>query len=83
MARILVVDDDPAMVAVLSEVLKAQHHEILPANNPTRALELFKERQPDLVMTDIEMPEGRPTGLDLLRNIQEINRAIPVIMVTG
>ena len=66
MAKIIIVDDDPAMVSVLSEVLREHHHEVLPANSPERALQLVKESAPDLVLSDIEMPEGKPMGLKLL-----------------
>jgi DNA-binding NtrC family response regulator len=83
MPRILVVDDDPAMVAVLSEVLSGDHREIIPVSDAERAFELIKEQTPDLVLTDIEMPEGKPSGLDLLRRIKEYNRSIPVVMITG
>ena len=36
MAKILIVDDDPTMVSVLSEVLREHRHEIIPANNAER-----------------------------------------------
>jgi DNA-binding NtrC family response regulator len=83
MAKILIVDDDPTMVSVLSEVLREHRHEIIPAANSERALEIVKEQAPDLVLTDIEMPEGKPQGLKLLQQIKEHNRSIPVMMITG
>ena len=67
MAKILVVDDEPSMVSVLNEVLKDQHHQAAP----------------DLVLADIEMPEGKPTGLALLRQTKDFNRSIPVVMITA
>jgi DNA-binding NtrC family response regulator len=83
MAKILIVDDDPTMVSVLSEVLREHRHEIIPANNAERAFAIVKEQAPDLILTDIEMPEGRPQGLKLLQQIKAYNRSIPVIMITG
>ena len=83
MAKIVIVDDDPTMVSVLSEVLREHQHEIIPASNSDRALQLVKEQAPDLVLTDIEMPEGKPQGLKLLQQIKEFNDSIPVIMITG
>ena len=83
MAKILVAEDDPNMVSVLSEVLKDQRHEILAANSAARALDLVQQHAPDLVLADVEMPEGKPTGLQLLRDIKEFNRSIPVVMITG
>ncbi len=83
MAKILVADDDVAMVSVLSEVLKDNHHQVIPANDAERAIALVKQHAPDLVLVDMEMPEGQPTGLEVLRQTKEFNRSIPVVMVTG
>jgi len=83
MAKIIIVDDDPAMVSVLSEILREHRHEVIPANSPERALQLVEESAPDLVLSDIEMPEGKPMGLKLLQQIKEYNRSIPVVMITG
>ncbi len=83
MAKIIIVDDDPAMVSVLSEVLREHHHDVIPASGPERALQLVKEQAPDLVLADIEMPEGKPLGLKLLQQVKEYNRSIPMVMITG
>jgi DNA-binding NtrC family response regulator len=83
MAKIIIVDDDPAMVSVLSEVLREHRHEVLPANGAERALQLVREHNPDLVLADVEMPEGKPLGLKLLQQVKEHNRSIPVILITG
>jgi len=83
MAKIIIVDDDPAMVSVLSEVLREHRHDVVPASSPDRAFGLVKEEGPDLVLADIEMPEGKPLGLKLLQQVKEYNRSIPMIMITG
>jgi DNA-binding NtrC family response regulator len=83
MAKILIADDDPSMVSVLSELLKELKHEVVTAGSAARAFELAQESIPDLVLSDIEMPEGRPTGLELLRQVKELDRRVPVIMITG
>jgi two-component system response regulator AtoC len=83
MPKILIVDDEPAMVMVLSEALKQQRHEVVTANSADKALKLAYAQQPDLVIADIEMPAGKASGLDLLRKIKEYNPSIPVIMITG
>ena len=83
MAKIIIVDDDPAMVSVLSEVLREHRHEVVPASGPERAFQLVKEQAPDLVLADIEMPEGKPLGLKLLQQVKEYNRSIPMVMITG
>jgi DNA-binding NtrC family response regulator len=83
MAKILIADDDPNMVLVLSELLKELKHDVLTAGSAPRAFELTQTEAPDLVLADIEMPEGRSTGLDLLRQIKELSSGLPVIMITG
>ncbi|HTS19411.1 MAG TPA: sigma-54 dependent transcriptional regulator [Verrucomicrobiae bacterium] len=83
MAKIIIVDDDPAMVAVLSEVLREHRHEVIPASTPERAFQLVQGEAPDLVLADVEMPEGKPLGLKLLQQVKEHNRSIPVVMITG
>ena len=83
MAKIIIVDDDPAMVAVLSEVLREHRHEVIPASSPERAMQLTRDESPDLVLADVEMPEGKPLGLKLLQQVKEHNRSIPVVMITG
>ena len=83
MAKIIIVDDDPAMVSVLSEVLREHHHEVIPASGPEKAFQLVKEQSPDLVLADIEMPEGKPLGLKLLQQVKDYNQSIPTIMITG
>ncbi len=83
MAKLLIVDDDPAMTTVLSELFKSNGHEVLGANSAARAIELVKKELPDLVLTDIEMPKGKPAGLTLLTDIKEHDRTIPVVVMTG
>jgi DNA-binding NtrC family response regulator len=71
------------MVSVLSEVLREHRHDVIPASSSERALQLVKEQAPDLVLADIEMPEGKPLGLKLLQQVKEYNRSIPMVMITG
>ncbi|MEI6085824.1 MAG: sigma-54 dependent transcriptional regulator, partial [Verrucomicrobiota bacterium] len=83
MLKILVVEDDPNMVSVLSEVLRDERRQVITASSAERAIELVKKDAPDLILADIEMPEGKPRGLELLRQVKDHNRNIPVVMITG
>src|SRR5690349_15419261 len=83
MAKLLIVDDDPSMTTVLSELFKSNGHEVVGSNQPMQVLELVKRESPDLVLTDIEMPKGNPIGLTLLADIKEFDRSIPVVVMTG
>ncbi len=83
MAKILIAEDDPSMVSVLVDVLKELNHEVIAANTAERAFDLVRQHAPSLVLADIEMPEGQPKGLELLRSVKEHDRFIPVIVLTG
>jgi signal transduction histidine kinase/CheY-like chemotaxis protein len=64
---ILIVDDDPEAVQMLARMILTapRPYQVLRASRPRRALELMRERQPDLVLLDMYMPEM--SGFELLR----------------
>jgi putative two-component system response regulator len=83
--RILVVDDEPANVLLLSELLKGWGYtDIESATDPTQVPEAFAARRPDLLMLDLTMP-----GLDgygLLERLTPSNRGadrVPILVLTG
>lgn len=67
-ARILIVDDEPLIIEVLSEHFKASY-DIETAMNGTDALAAVVRERPDLMLLDINMP--RMNGIELLRKIRE------------
>lgn len=79
MTRILVVDDEPDIVAILSRLLKGIGYEIIPAHNGKDAIEKLGRKKPDLVTLDIMMPEM--DGFETLEHIRKIS-SVPVIMVS-
>lgn len=83
--RILIVDDDPALVDVLREYIAARFGEatyvVETAANGNDGLSAVRGRRPDLVILDIEMPGMN--GVEVLKQIRAIDRRIPVIMLTG
>jgi CheY-like chemotaxis protein len=56
MARILIVDDDLGIRALLAEILGTEGYEILQAANGAQAVELARAEQPDLILMDLMMP---------------------------
>lgn len=79
---ILIVDDDPMNINILSEILEPKH-EILFATNGRDALRIARDERPDLIILDIIMPEM--DGYEICRRLKaspEVS-AIPVIFVTG
>lgn len=83
MALILVVDDEPDLLALLVEQLQALGHEVAVAHDGAEGLREATARRPDLLLTDVIMPfmDG-PEMLEKLR-AQPETRDIPVIALTA
>ena len=56
-ARILVVDDDPGLLRLLTIRLRSQNYLVEPVDGPAKALAAVSRFRPDLVITDLRMPE--------------------------
>ena len=82
MSSILIIDDDPAMVGIISELAKELGHDPIPCNSGQKAIETLGALAPQLVITDIRM-EKTKRGMDVLRACQETLPDTPVIIVTG
>lgn len=81
MTRILVVDDDLAIREMVAMALEKSGYRVERATGFGPALEAIRERQPDLIVSDIYMPGG--TGLDLLKEVQELADPPPLILMTA
>jgi two-component system, OmpR family, KDP operon response regulator KdpE len=77
--RILVVDDEPQITRVLRTSLSSQGYDIRVANDGETALEIMKDWTPDLVITDLSMPNM--DGLQLCRRLRPSTR-IPIIVLS-
>ncbi len=82
-ARILVVDDEPAIRDMIAVALEVAGFECLHAENARAAHALIIDKQPDLVLLDWMMPET--SGLELLRRLRrdELTANLPVILLTA
>jgi len=69
--KVLIVDDDPAMLRILTVQLKLGGYEVFAANTSRRALELVKLEQPEYLITDWDMPEM--DGLELCRRARQLD----------
>jgi signal transduction histidine kinase len=80
---VMVVDDEPTNVQLLSALLAEGGYEVLPATSGTQALEITALRKPDLAIFDLKMPGM--DGVELCRRFRETPElaAVPVIFVTG
>lgn len=79
--KILVVDDEPRVVRLVSEVLKAMGYQVIAAVSGESALEMIALEQPDLVLLDVLLPSG-PDGYEVCSRIREFSD-VPVIMLTA
>ena len=82
-ASILIVDDTPANLNVLSTILTQQGYKVRPANNGEVALVVAQRATPDLILLDIQMPGMN--GFEVCRRLKEIAqiRDIPVIFISA
>jgi len=78
--KILVVDDEIEICNIFYDFFTPKGYEVIKATSGKAALEKVKSENPNLVFLDIRMPEM--DGLEVLKQIRQIDNAIAVIMVT-
>ena len=79
--KILVVEDAPRVMRLITEILGVVGYQVIAANNGTAALKMLPLEQPDLVVLDILLEQG-PDGYEVCRRIREFSD-VPVIMLTA
>lgn len=80
---VLVVEDNELNMKLFHDLLEAQGHAILQTKDGMEALKMARERHPDLILMDIQLPEV--SGLEVTKWIKEDDnlKSIPVIAVTA
>lgn len=81
MARVLVVDDDPALLELVAGLLAAMGHHVLGARDGAEALDVLSCGSVDVLVTDLQMPVL--DGLALLTEMRQRAIGLPVIIVSG
>ncbi len=81
MARILIVEDEPNMVAGLRDNFEFEGYQVITAADGIAGLERALSEAPDLVILDVMMP--RMSGLDVCKQLKSKRPSIPVIMLTA
>ncbi len=79
-SRILVIDDDPEIVHLLTAILKPQGFTVYQANNGQEGLKKAYELHPDLVILDVAMP--LMDGWEVCRRLREMS-SVPILMLTA
>lgn len=81
MAKILLVDDEPRIVAFLAKGLKRQHHESESAFDGRQALDKVLSDNFDLVLLDLGLP--KIDGFDVIAGLRKTNQSTPVMIITA
>jgi CheY-like chemotaxis protein len=80
-SRVLVVDDDENLGVIIAEILMAAGYEVQTADDGLRGFMIYLEQQPEIVLTDLQMPEL--DGLEMMRCIRTINPNVKAVYVSG
>jgi DNA-binding NtrC family response regulator len=80
-SRILVLDDEQDMLTNYRRMLQRAGHDCLAVDDPTRIEALVAEYRPDMVLTDLVMPNA--SGMDVLKRVQKVSPGVPVIIITA
>ena len=83
MAKELLADDEVTMVQMVTELLRAEGHEVVPFTNGNAASEAIETVAPELVITDLYLDKTRAQGLDILHKARGLNPPAVVIVITG
>ena len=81
--QILIVDDEPSWVKVLSLILRRQGFQVLEATSGKEALKTLSGLRPDLILSDVRMPDMN--GFDFLDEVRRTarNSTTPVVFLSG
>jgi len=81
--RVLIVDDSPTIVALLSRMLKQNHYTVMEAGDGETALEIARRERPGLIFLDIVLPGM--SGFTALRTLRHdpVTKDIPIVMISG
>lgn len=81
MERVLIVEDDPAILLGLKDLLSGEGYGVDCARDGRKALELYRAHQPSLVLLDIMIPEF--SGYEVCRRIRKTDPLTPILMLTA
>ena len=81
MARILVIDDDDEVRRGVVRMLDRMGHDVEQAADGRQAMVLFEADAPDLVITDINMPEM--DGIEVINQLRQMQAGVPIIAMSG
>lgn len=83
MSKVLVVDDDPGIALLLKRIISKKGHDIVTAGNGWEGLKLAQQEIPDLIFTDVRMPDLGGVELAGFLKADPILQHIPVVILSG
>jgi len=81
MTRVLIVEDDPAILRGLKDNLTAESYEVATATDGEAGYRLVREQKPDLVVLDLMLP--RLSGYEVCRKLRQEGNTVPILMLTA
>ncbi len=83
MARVLIIDDDFEIIAIIGEILKVEGHEVSSAGEPVEGMQMARKVKPDLIILDYHMPGN--TGSHLYESFRRNNatKLTPILFMSG
>jgi len=81
MLKILIIDDEAPIRKLLRKLFEKNEYKVLEATNGIQGIKLFNEQHPDLIISDLIMPEKE--GLETIRDIKKLNPHVPIIAISG
>ncbi len=81
MNKILIIDDEPPVRKMLRKLLEKSNYYVWEADNGKQGIESYKKNNPDLIITDLIMPEKE--GLETIKGIKKMNPDMKIIAISG
>lgn len=81
MSKILVLDDEPSILLMIKKMLEKEGYSVEMATNGREGMELFEKNKPDLLITDIIMPEKE--GLETIFELRRRYPELKIIAISG
>lgn len=81
MPKLLVVDDEPAVVDLFQTVFEKHGFDVVGAASAAQGLRAVAHEQPDVAVLDVLLPDR--SGLDVFRELQQLDAKLPVIVMTA
>jgi DNA-binding response OmpR family regulator len=79
--KILVIDDDMLLLRMITRILVTDGHEVYTASDGERGMALYRDKQPDLVITDIVMPNQE--GFETILTLRRDDNPVKIIAISG